>query len=71
MRFAQFGDVTPVYNLTRTDQRYTGSATLTKRDWNWFGFAPSLNYTYVRNVSNIDLYDYDSHSVDFRLTKDF
>ena len=71
VRLAQFGDVTPVYNLTRTDQRYTGSATLTKRDWNWFGFAPSLNYTYVRNVSNIDLYDYDSHSVDFRLTKDF
>lgn len=71
VRLAQFGDVTPVYNLTRTDQRYTGSATFTKRDWNWFGFAPSVNYTYVRNVSNIDLYDYDSHSVDFRLTKNF
>jgi outer membrane protein len=71
VRLAQFAEATPVYDFVRIDQRLTGSATFTKRDWNWFGFAPSLNYTYVRNFSNIDLYDYDSHSVDFRLTKDF
>jgi len=40
-------------------------------NWNWAGFAPSLNYTYLRNFSNISLYDYDSHALDFRLTKDF
>ncbi len=71
VRLAQFANVMPIYGTTRTDQRYTGSATFTKRDWNWFGFAPSVNYTYTRNVSNIDLYDFDSHAVDFRLTKNF
>ena len=70
-RFAGFDDVNPFTLSTRQDQNYTGSLTLTKRDWNWVGFAPSLNYTYTRNVSNIELYDYDNHAVDFRLTKDF
>ncbi|MEP6827230.1 MAG: surface lipoprotein assembly modifier, partial [Aestuariivirga sp.] len=68
---AQFYDQNPFTLTTRYDDNLTGSLTLTKRDWNWFGFAPSLNYTYVRNFSNISLYDFDSHSVDFRLTKDF
>jgi outer membrane protein len=44
---------------------------LTKRDLNIFGFAPSLEYTYTDNISNISLFDYDSHAIDFRLTKDF
>jgi outer membrane protein len=72
-RLAQFAAGNPFVAGTpiRIDQRLTSSTTFTKRDWNWFGFAPSLNYTYVRNFSNIDLYDFDSHSVDFRLTKDF
>ncbi len=70
-RFAGFDDLNPFTMTTRQDQNYTGSVTLTKRDWNWVGFAPSLNYTYTRNASNIELYDYDSHAVDFRLTKDF
>lgn len=55
----------------RDDTRLIGSATLTKRDLNIMGFAPSLGYTYVNNASNIANYDYDSHAVDFRLTKDF
>ena len=68
---AQFYAQYPYQNFARADANLTGSLTLTKRDWNWFGFAPSLNYTYVRNFSNISLFDFDSHSVDFRLTKDF
>ena len=68
---AQFYDQNPFTLSTRQDTNLAGSLTLTKRDWNWFGFAPSLNYTYTRNFSNISIYDYDSHSVDFRLTKDF
>jgi outer membrane protein len=55
----------------RVDNRVSANATITKRDLNLFGFAPSLSYTYVRNLSNVTLNDYDSHSVDFRLTKDF
>lgn len=55
----------------RKDTRLIGSATLTKRDLNIFGYAPSIEYTYIDNISNNPLYDYDSHAVDFRLTKDF
>ena len=68
---AQFYATYAYQTFARADANLTGSLTLTKRDWNWFGFAPSLNYTYVRNFSNISIFDFDSHSVDFRLTKDF
>ncbi len=68
---ATFYDVNPFQGVVRQDENLTGSLTLTKRDWNIMGFAPSLNYTYTRNFSNISLYDFDSHSVDLRLTKDF
>jgi outer membrane protein len=70
-RFSTFNEVNPIALLTREDQRYIGAVTLTKRDLNLAGFAPSLTYTYTRNVSNIALWDYDTHAVDFRLTKDF
>ena len=70
-RIATYDAMNMVALDTRQDHRYIGSVTLTKRDLNLFGFAPSLNYTYTRNVSNIAIYDYDSHAVDFRLTKDF
>lgn len=70
-RFSNFDGMTMLTLTTREDQRYIGSVELTKRDLNWFGFAPSLSYTYTKNKSNIAIYDYDSHAVDFRLTKDF
>jgi outer membrane protein len=70
-RISKFDDVNPLFFVTREDQRYIGSVALTKRDLNFMGFAPALSYTYTRNVSNIAAYDYDSHEVDFRLTKDF
>ena len=70
-RFAGFDDVNPLTLSTRQDQNLVGSITLTKRDWNLYGFAPSLNYTYTRNFSNISLFDFDSNNVDFRLTKNF
>jgi tetratricopeptide (TPR) repeat protein len=55
----------------RKDTRLIGSLGLVKRDWNIFGFAPSVEYTYVKNFSNLNIYDYDSHAFDLRLTKDF
>jgi len=70
-RFAGFDADNPLAGYTRYDENYTGSLTLTKRDWYFMGLAPSLNYTYTRNVSNIAVYDYDAHAVDFRLTKKF
>ncbi|MEO6610317.1 MAG: porin family protein [Aestuariivirga sp.] len=70
-KYSNFEGINPVALVAREDQRYIGSITLTKRDWDLMGFAPTLNYTYTRNASNIALYDYDSHSVELRLTKDF
>ena len=58
-------------STTRFDTRYIGSMTLTKRDFNFMGFAPSFNYTYTLNKSNVALFDYDSHAVNVSLTKDF
>lgn len=70
-RFSGFDDVNIFIGETRRDKRFSGNVTLTKRDWNLYGFAPSLSYTYTRNLSNIELYDFDAHAVDLRLTKDF
>lgn len=70
-RFSSFDAMHPVFFTTREDQRYIGSVALTKRDLNFMGFAPSMAYTYTRNVSNIAAYDYDAHAIDLRLTKDF
>ncbi len=71
VKFSHFDDINLLAGKTRDDVRYVGGVGLTKRDLNLFGFAPELSYTYVRNASNISMYDYDSHAVDVRLTKDF
>lgn len=70
-RFAHFDGQMPIYFERRKDHRFLVDAIITKRDWNIYGFAPSLDYTYIHNASNIANYDYDSHSVEVKLTKDF
>jgi outer membrane protein len=57
--------------VTRADKRLNTSVALTKRDLNLFGFAPSVSYSFTDNFSNINSFDYTSHAVDFRLTKNF
>ena len=71
IRWSDFEGIYPLIGLSREDTRLVGSIELTKRDFNIFGFAPSMQYTYTENLSNIDLFDYNSHAVDFRLTKQF
>ena len=68
---SDFDSIFPIYGVVRDDKRYIGSISLTKRDFNIFGYAPTVEYTYLRNYSNVANYEYDSHSFDFRLTKDF
>ena len=70
-RISPFDGPDSLTGLTRFDDRYVGSLTLTKRDLNFVGFAPSLNYTYTLNKSNVAFFDYDSHAINFNLTKDF
>jgi outer membrane protein len=70
-RFAHFDSLLPNYNKKHRDHQAAGAVRLTKRDWDIWGYAPALDYTYVRNFSNINLYDFDSHTVELTLTKDF
>ena len=71
VRLSEFDAMHPIAGVRRKDTRLTGTVALTKRDFNIWGYAPSLEYTYVYNDSNISLYEFDSHALDFRLSKDF
>jgi hypothetical protein len=71
VRLSEFDAVHPIAGAIRKDTRLTGTVALTKRDFNIWGYAPALEYTYVYNDSNISLYEFDSHALDFRLSKDF
>lgn len=71
LRFSDFDGIHPFAGKVRQDERYTGMIALTKRDFNIWGYAPALQYSYVYNNSNISLYEFDSHAVDFKLSKDF
>jgi outer membrane protein len=55
----------------REDEKISASLSLTKRDFEFHGFAPSATYSYSDNYSNINKYDYRSHNIDFRLTREF
>ena len=55
----------------RADERWDFSATIVKRDWIIWDMAPSLQYTYSINGSNVPFFDYDAHGVNLTLTKRF
>jgi outer membrane protein len=71
IKSTKFEDPMLLVGVLREDMRMTARTGVTKRDWGFLGFAPSLEYTYTWNDSNIALYDFDSHSIDLRLTKEF
>jgi outer membrane protein len=71
LKSTKFEEPMLLLGALREDMRMTGRTSLTKRDWGFMGFAPSISYTYTWNNSNISLYDFDSHAVDLRLTKEF
>ena len=55
----------------REDWRGNVTMNLTKRDFTIFGYAPVVEYSYTRNMSNVPFFEYDAHGLDFRLTKAF
>jgi outer membrane protein len=71
VHYSKFDEMNLVSQKTREDVKLIGTIALTKRDFSFFGIAPSLQYTYIWNQSNISLYDYDSHSIDLKFTKAF
>jgi tetratricopeptide (TPR) repeat protein len=55
----------------RRDLEFGTSLSLWKRDLSILGYSPVVEYSFTWNGSNVGLFDYASHSIDFRLTKDF
>ena len=66
-----YDGVFPGSTSVRRDNRYDLSAQITKRDWDIFGFAPQVVYTYTKNQSNVSFFVYDAHGVNVTLTKKF
>ncbi|MGH1351412.1 MAG: surface lipoprotein assembly modifier [Methyloligellaceae bacterium] len=66
-----YDGVSPGLTEGRLDQRYLATLHITKRDWNYMGYAPMLQYQYIYNDSNSDINTFDSHNVNLTLTKNF
>ena len=71
VRYTKYLGDWAVAGAPREDLRYDASLGITKRDWNIFGYAPEVEYSFTTNNSNVQIYDFNSHTVDFRLTKEF
>jgi tetratricopeptide (TPR) repeat protein len=61
----------PFMDEPRDDLIFDGRATLTKRDWVFWGFAPQLEYTYSQAWSNTPFGDYDAHGASLTITRQF
>lgn len=55
----------------REDETYGLTLQITKRDWQYYGFAPVFSYSYLKNISNNAFFSYDRHSADVGLTRSF
>ena len=42
-----------------------------KRDWNFWGFSPTVNYAYTRNDSTVGFFGFDRHRFNIGLTREF
>ena len=64
-----FDGYAPGTSTARRDRRLETSIHLTKRDLEIFSFAPSLEYTFTLNRSNIGHHSYDGHGINLTMTK--
>ncbi len=55
---SRYDQTDPFYGVLRQDKNARLEQDLTKRDWNWHGFAPRVTVGVVRNQSNIALFEY-------------
>jgi outer membrane protein len=56
---------------TRNDVRLRGQASLLKRNWSAFGFAPRLGYNFYQSRSSIGFFSYTRHQTELTLTRVF
>ncbi|MBL8907462.1 MAG: DUF560 domain-containing protein [Rhizobiales bacterium] len=61
----------PLMSTPRQDWQFDATISLWKRDWNLWGVAPVIEYSFTYNHSNVAFYEYTDNTIDFRLTKQF
>lgn len=61
----------PLFGVARKDWLVRNTLTLYKRDWHFWGFSPTFNYIYSRDISNLPLYRYTQHQFQIGVTKQF
>lgn len=55
----------------RRDSRLSFVSSITKRDWNFKGFAPKVEYSLTHGMSNVEFFDFTEHGVNLTVTRDF
>ena len=61
----------PLLNEPETDTRIDIVTSLTKRDFEIYGFAPRIDYIYSKSTSNTPFSRYSTHGANITLTKAF
>ena len=61
----------PNKSTPRRDSRLAFVSSVTKRDWNFKGFAPRIEYTLTHGISNVEFYDFTEHGLNLTVTRDF
>jgi tetratricopeptide (TPR) repeat protein len=69
---ATYDEALPIFGPdARKDWRLSARAYLGARSLRVYGFSPSVSYTYSTTLSNIGLYDFKRHRVEFQLARYF
>ena len=66
-----YSALVPQFAKPHRDTLVGTTVSVWKRDFDILGYSPVIEYTFTWNSSNIGIFDYTSHTVDFRLTKEF
>lgn len=67
--YRPFDAVHPAFGVKRSDKLYEVDVQILKRDFKVFGFAPYINYSFTRNVSNVSIYRFSRNRVGFGFTR--
>ncbi len=66
-----FEGIYPTTTVARHDERVETSLHVTKRDLQIFQMAPSLQYTFTTNASNIAHHSFNGHGVNLTMTRKY
>lgn len=61
----------PNRGAPRRDSRLAFVSSVTKRDWDFKGFAPRVEYTLLHGMSNVEFFDFTEHGLNLTVTRDF